>query len=114
MSDVAFQFNPRVSNDVAWLSCNSSLLPVSNNICPWHSASLILFLLVDLVPDPTLNLTGGADGAYQYVCFLSCLSIGEITDRRPLTCILSNLFNINRRAVVICGIIRLPAFTVVL
>jgi hypothetical protein len=114
VADVVFQFNPRVSNDVAWLSCNPSLLPVSNNICSWHSASLILFLLVDLVPGPTLNLSDGADGAYQSVCFLSRLSIDEIIGRRPLTCISSKPVNINRCAVVICDITRLPAVTEVL
>ncbi len=60
MTDVVFQFNPRVSNDVTWLSCNTTLLPDSNNFCLWHSALLILFLLVDLGPGPTLKLAGGA------------------------------------------------------
>jgi hypothetical protein len=45
--------------------------------------------------DETLNLADGADGEYQSVCFLSCLSIDEIIGRHPLTCILSKTFNIN-------------------
>ncbi len=60
MTDVVFQFDPRVSIDVTWLSCNTTLLPDSNNFCVWHLALLILFLLVDLGPGPTLNLAGGA------------------------------------------------------
>ena len=114
MVDVVFQYNPRVSNDVAWLSRNPSFLPASNNVCSWYSASLILFLLidllVDLVPCPILDL---ADGVYQSGCFLSRLSIDEIIGCPPLTCILSTPFNINRRAVVICGITQLPAVAVV-
>ncbi len=49
-----------VSNNVMWLSCNTTLLPDSNNFCLWHLELLILFLLVDLGPGPILELAGGA------------------------------------------------------
>ena len=63
MTNVVLQFNPMVSNDATWLSCNTILLLVLNNFCLLHSALLILFLLVDLDTGPTLTLAGGAGGA---------------------------------------------------
>ncbi len=82
MTDAVFQFNPRVSNDVTWLSCNTSLLLDSNNFRLWDSSLLILFLLVDLGPDPTLNLTGGAiflrRGIDLSVFYLVCQSMKEL------------------------------------
>jgi hypothetical protein len=40
---------------------------------------LILFLLVDLVPGPTLNLDDGADGAHRSLGVVEFVLIGEIS-----------------------------------
>ena len=53
----------------------------------------------------------GVGGAYQSVCFLSCLSIDEIIGCSSLTCISSKPFHVNRRKFAICDIARLSTVT---
>jgi hypothetical protein len=44
-----------------------------------QKALLILYLPVDLVPGPTLNLADGADGAYQSLGMAEFVSIDEVS-----------------------------------
>ena len=44
-----------------------------------QKALLILYLPVDLVPGPTLNLADGADGAYRSLGVAEFVSIDEVS-----------------------------------
>ena len=57
--------------------------------------------------------SGGAGGANQSVCLLSCLSIDESIGRRSLTCILSKPFHVNQQTVAICGCFDIAQLSIV-